>query len=280
MVTGASGRLGGAVARLLLERVPDERIVLGARDPRAVARFGVEARAADYDDAAGLTTAFAGVRTLYLVSTNGPHSGRLAQHTAAVRAAVGAGVGRIVYTGILSSAPEIIGRLAWDTERVIADSGVPYTIMRHALYAQNFTVGLPKALADGEYVTATGTGRVAAADRGDLARAAVEVLLGEGHEGAAYELTGPRAWSLGELAGEASRRSGIPLPHKAVTAEELTAALVGAGVPASGAEVVAGIQKAVAEGAFARVSPDLERLLGGPATSMEESVAAALTQAG
>ncbi|HEY1178958.1 MAG TPA: NmrA family NAD(P)-binding protein [Phytomonospora sp.] len=280
MVTGASGRLGGAVARLLLERAPDERVVVGARDPRAVAGFGTEARAADYDDPAGLASAFAGVRVLYLVSTNGPHSGRLAQHTAAVRAAADAGVGRIVYTGILSGAPEIIGRLAWDTERVIADSGVPHTIMRHALYAQNFTAGLPEALGDGEYVTATGTGRVAAADRGDLARAAVEVLLGEGHDGAVYELTGPRAWSLAELAAEASRQSGIPLPHKAVSAGELTAELVGSGVPPGGAEVIVGIQEAIAAGAFGEVSPDLERLLGGPATSMEESVAAALAQTG
>ncbi|MEV0647409.1 NmrA family NAD(P)-binding protein [Phytomonospora sp. NPDC050363] len=280
MVTGASGRLGGTVARLLLERSTGERIVVGARDRRAVAGLGAEARAADYDDPTVLKTAFTGVDILYLVSTNGPHSGRLAQHTAAIHAAADAGVGHIVYTGILGSAPPVIGALAWDTERVIEASGVPHTILRHSLYTQNYTASLAETLADGELVSATGSGRVATADLGDLARAAVEVLLDERHRGVVYELTGPRAWRLDELAAAVAERAGTPVAHRPVSGAELTAELLAAGVPASGAEVLVGIETAIAAGAFTEVSPDLEGLLGGPATSMEESVDSALAQLG
>ncbi|GLZ79277.1 NAD(P)-dependent oxidoreductase [Actinorhabdospora filicis] len=278
MVTGATGRLGSLIAARLLDAGVDPgELVLGVRDPAKLSwTHGGEVRHADYDRPETLDTAFTGVGKLLLMSANGTHTERAGQHARAIDAAARAGVAHIVYTGILSTAPEIIGRPAWDTEIALAASGVPTTVLRHALYTQNYATDLPEALADGELLTATGDGRLASADRRDLARAAAAVLTGTGHEGRAYELTGPRAWSLDEMCATAASTAGRPLTHRSVSVPELRRVFADLGVPPHGIDVISGIQAGIRDGLFSTVTPDLENLLGGPATPMEETVRDAL----
>lgn len=279
LVTGGTGQLGGAVVRHLLDEVPADQIAVSVRDPRRalqLAARGVTVRAGDFDDPSTLASTFDGIERLLLVSTNGPHHTRLAQHTTAVRAAAKAGVGHLVYTSILSTAPPVIRQLQRETEHVIAESGIAHTFLRHPLYAENYTVALPSALDDGVLVTATGAGSVAAAARDDLALAAAAVLLDEGHRGRAYELTGPRAWTMDELAATAAQLSGRPLEHRAVSSEELAEHRRAAGQSDAAIAVVVGIQEAIRAGAFATVTTDLEHLIGQPPTPIETSVQAAL----
>ena len=94
LVTGASGKLGGAVVRHLLDtlQVPAERLIVTTRNPDSLADFaarGVTVRSADFDQPDMLATAFAGADRLLLVSTDAlmEPGKRLAQHRAAVRAA-------------------------------------------------------------------------------------------------------------------------------------------------------------------------------------------------
>lgn len=279
MVTGATGRLGSLIAARLLDAGVDPgELVLGVRDPGKLAwTHGGEVRLADYDRPETLETAFTGVGKLLLMSANATHTERAAQHARAIDAAARAGVAHIVYTGILSTAPEIIGRPAWDTEATLAASGVPATVMRHALYTQNFATDLPEALDEGEMLTATGEGRLASADRRDLARAAAAVLTGTGHEGRSYELTGPRAWSLDEMCAAAAAVSGRPLAHRSASVPELRGVFTDLGLPPHTIDVISGIQAGIRDGLFSTVSPDLEFLLGGPATTMEETVRDVLT---
>ncbi len=95
-VTGASGVVGGAVARRLAERGLEQRLVV--RDPaRAPDLPGAEVRrAADYGEADEMRAALAGVSTLLLIPA-AESANRVAGHRAAIDAAVAAGVERIVY---------------------------------------------------------------------------------------------------------------------------------------------------------------------------------------
>ena len=129
-VTGATGGLGGRVARRLAERGVRQRLVV--RDPgRAPALAGTEVATvtAGYDDADGLRRALEGAGTLFMVSAS-EDPDRVRLHTTVVQAAVDAGVERIVYTSFFGAAPDCtftFGRDHWHTEELIRGSGLAPT---------------------------------------------------------------------------------------------------------------------------------------------------------
>ena len=203
-VTGATGGLGGRVARLLAERGVPQRLLVrevsrapdlpGAR----VMQFG------GYDDADGLRRALDGVGTLFLVSA-AEDPDRVRLHTTAVDAAVEAGVERIVYTSFVGAAPDATFTFARDhfhTERHIESRGVGHTFLRHNLYIDFIPVLCP---ADGVIRGPADDGRVAAVARDDIAAVAATVLTGPGHEGRTYDVTGIEAFTLTEAAAWLSR---------------------------------------------------------------------------
>ena len=176
LVTGAAGQLGQRVIHHLLEtyKVAPGRIIAATRSPEKLADLaakGVVTRKADFDDAAGLSAAFAGVDRLLIISTDAlaVPGQRLKQQTAAVEAAKKAGVKHILYTSmpapegsLVSFAPDHLG-----TENAIKASGIGYTILRDAWYFDNFLHGLPHSLEIGKWYTATGGGRVSNISRED-----------------------------------------------------------------------------------------------------------------
>ncbi len=107
LVTGAGGKLGQRVLHHLLTtlEVPAHRIAAASRKPDSLtdwAARGITVRKADFDDAASLDLAFAGISRLLLISTDSldKPGHRLAQHRAAIEAAARAGVGHVVYTSL------------------------------------------------------------------------------------------------------------------------------------------------------------------------------------
>jgi len=218
-VTGATGGLGGRVARRLADHGVPQRVLVrdAARAPdlehAEVATFG------GYDDAEGVRRALHGIDTLFLVSAAEDRD-RVALHRRMVDAVVAAGVGRIVYTSFVGAAPDCtftFGRDHFHTEEHIKATGVGHTFLRDNLYL-DFIPGLSSS--DGVIRGPAGDGRVAAVARDDIADVAVEVLVGEGHEGQAYDLTGAEAFTLAEAAEELSRVSGRLIRFEDETLEE------------------------------------------------------------
>lgn len=262
LITGVSGHLGSLVLEHARDRIPAGELVAATRDPGKAGDLGVEVRAGDF--AGDLSRTFAGVDRLLIVSADGPDEQRLALHRAAVRAAADAGVRHIVYTSVTDAdtSPLLLARVHALTEEAIRETGVPFTFLRNGMYHENY-------LQPGPVVTAAGDGRIASAARDDLALAAAVVLSTPGHEGAVYELTGPRAWSFDELAALRSTT------HTRVTAAERVAGLKGFGLPDFLAELLTDIEVAIAGGALAEVRPDLEKLIGRAPTTIEDAVRAA-----
>src|SRR6186997_145387 len=159
-VTGATGGLGGRVARRLAARGVFQRLVV--RDPTRAPRLaGSELAVAGYHDPAAMRSAFAGIDTLLLVSA-AESADRIQQHLAAVDAAVAAGVGRIVYTSFVGAAPDatfVLARHHWLTEERLRERGVPHTILRDNLYQDVFPYF---AGPDGVIRGPAGDGRVSA----------------------------------------------------------------------------------------------------------------------
>ncbi|MFF1836763.1 SDR family oxidoreductase [Streptomyces sp. NPDC058231] len=279
VVTGATGELGRLVIEGLLATVPANGIAAVVRNKEkgaALAARGVELRIADYDRAETLADAFrAGDRVLLI---SGSEVGkRVPQHTAVIEAARAAGVAQLAYTGVLGG-PDADFELAAEhkvTERLILDSGLPYTFLRNGWYTENYTANLAPVLEHGAVVANAGEGRVASATRADYAAAAAAVLTGEGHLGRSYELSGDTAWSFAEYAAEVSKASGREIAYNDVPAAVHQEILVGAGLPEGFAAILVDVDEAIARGLLAGTTGDLARLIGRPTTPMAATVAVA-----
>jgi NAD(P)H dehydrogenase (quinone) len=257
-VTGSTGGLGGRIARRLADHGVEQRLLVrdAARAPRlehaSAIVFG------GYDDADGMRRALDGIETLLLVSA-AEDPDRVALHRGAVDAAVDAGVQRIVYTSFSAAAPDstfTFGRDHFHTEEHIKQSGVAYTFLRDNLYVDFIPLLCgPEGVIRGP----AGEGRVAAIARDDIADVAVAVLTGEGHDGQAYDLTGPEAFTLTEAAAELSRVTGRHITFEDETVEEAFESRRSSGAPDYMIEGWVTTYTAIAAGDLEAVSDCVER---------------------
>jgi NAD(P)H dehydrogenase (quinone) len=271
LVTGASGQLGSAIVSYLLKagQVAASDIIAASRNPAklsALADQGVETRAVDFDDAASLESAFAGVDRVLLISTDELASPgkRLAQHKAAVAAAAKAGVGHILYTSmpnpdksLVSFAPDHLG-----TEEAIKASGMAYTIIRNSWYIDNYFMGMPHNLQAGQWFTSMGDGRVSNISRNDCAAAAAAALANPPAGNVTLTLTGAELLNAEEIAAAVSKAAGKPLKVVAVTDEQLAAGVAGAGMPPFVVELVVSADANIRAGNFAVLTDVFETLTG------------------
>jgi NAD(P)H dehydrogenase (quinone) len=273
VVTGATGHLGRLTVDSLLERgVPAADIRAVGRSAERLAPLaarGVQTAVIDFEEPETLHAAFAGAHALLLVS--GSEVGqRIPQHRNAIEAAARAGVGRIVYT----SAPRatdtdlILAPEHAETERLLAASGLPVTVLRNNWYTENYTGQVDIAAATGELVGSAGDGRVASASRKDYAEAAAVVLSTDGHEGAVYELGGDVAWTFDDLAATVGELLGRSVSYRSVTPEEHTAALRDAGLDEGTANFVVALDGNIRDGALGEVTGTLSALIGRPTTPL------------
>jgi NAD(P)H dehydrogenase (quinone) len=257
-VTGATGGLGGRVARRLADQGVEQRLLVrdAARAPRLEHATAVEF--GGYDDTAGMRRALDGIETLLFVSA-AEDPDRVALHRGAVDAAVAAGVERIVYTSFVAAGPEstfTFGRDHFHTEEHIKRSGVAYTVLRDNIYIDFIPL---LCGADGVIRGPAGEGRVAAVARDDIADVAAAVLTGEGHEGQAYDLTGPEAFTLTEAAAELSRITGRPVTFEDESVEAAFESRRPSGAPDYMIEGWVTTYTAIAAGDLEAVSDCVER---------------------
>lgn len=241
LVTGASGKFGQLVLNHLLTTyaVPAKQIIAVTRKPEtlsALAAKGVDVRKGDFDDEAGLKSAFADATRAIIISTDALDrpGRRFEPHLRAVAAAKAANVKHLVYTSMMHpDADSPIGFAAdhRGTEEAIAATGISHTILRNAWYMENLAMSLPQAFASGQWYVAMGQGKTSHTARDDQARTAAAVLASGSNETAIYNVTGPEALSADETAAIISEAVGKPLSVVHVTPDQLQAGMVAAGVP-------------------------------------------------
>lgn len=94
-----------------------------------------------------------------------------------------------------------------------------------------------------------------------------------------YELAGDTAYTRADMAAEVSRQVGKPIPYVNMPRADFTAALLGAGLPAPIAELIAESDEHASRDVLLDEGRQLSALIGRPTTSLSESVAAALAAA-
>jgi len=279
LVTGASGQLGQRVIDALAARVAKSDIIALVRSEKAAEDYaakGIATRFGDYTDKAKLERAFAGVDRLLLISSSEVGQ-RAAQHGNVLAAAKAAGVSFIAYTSILNAQDSAMA-LAEEhraTEDMLAASGIAHTLLRNGWYSENITMTLGQDLELGQHFGAAGAGKLATATRQDYADAAAVVLAG-GHDGEVLELAGDEGYTLADYAALVSELSGKAVTYTDMPAAAFTEALVGAGLPAGFAAILADSDAKAAEGALFDDSKTLSKLIGRPTEPIAETIKAAL----
>ena len=277
VITGATGHLGRLVLSSLLRLdVPREELVAGGRNQEklgSLRSLDVATARIDYDDPAGLDAAFEGADTVLLISSNDVGR-RVEQHRNAIDAAVRAGISRIVYTSVLGAdrGKLILADEHLATEEAIAESGLPYTILRNGWYTENYEPVLRYAQDTGLVLGNAGDGRIATATREDYAEAAAAVLAQDGHAWQTYELSGDVAWSLDELAAALTQVLEREVVHRRLTPEQHLAALEEAGTDEDTARFLVALDANIEDGALDLVTGDLSRLIGRPTTPLADAL--------
>lgn len=272
-VTGATGAVGGRVARLLLGTDFRADVRLVVRDPARAPDFDGDIRVCGYADEQAAVEALRGTDTVLMVSAAEARD-RRTQHRTFIRAAATAGVRHLVYTSFAGAAADAtftLGRDHADAEAAIRETGMAFTFLR-----DNFYSDLLPTFADHEGVIRgpAGEGRVAAVARADVADVAVTVLREPAaHAGATYRLTGPEGLTLREVAERAGKVLDRPLRFEEETVEQAYASRRAA-YDAEDWQLDAWVSTytAIADGSVAEVTDDVERVTGRPARTIEQAL--------
>ncbi|MDW2742537.1 SDR family oxidoreductase [Atlantibacter subterraneus] len=279
-VTGATGHLGQWVIKKLLETHNAQDLVAIVRNPakaQALADQGVQVREADYGNPAALASALQGVEKLLLISSSEVGQ-RAVQHRNIIDAAKSAGVKLIAYTSLLRADTSPLGLHVEhvDTENYLAQSGVPYVLLRNGWYSENYLASVPAALEHGAFIGSAGEGKIASASREDYAEAAAKVLSLDNQAGKVYELAGDSAWTLAQLTEKISALTGKTVVYNNLSEADFAAALQGAGLPEGFARLLADSDVGASKGGLFDDGHQLSRLIGRPTTTIDDSLKAIL----
>lgn len=290
-ITGASGQYGRIATQGLIDRGRAGDLILMSRSPDKLADMaaqGCEVRFGDYDRPASMVAALSGADRLLLIS--GTRVGaRVAQHQAAVDAARAAGVGHVVYTSFIGiddpANPAEVRHDHIETERLIRASGLDFTFLRDAHYADAMILMAgPGVMASRQWISNAGRGKEAMVWREDCALCAVTVLAGEGHAGQTYDVTGPQLQDFAEVTALMAKVTGVPLEYVPVSDEQQYALFDAMGIPRRPVDdqYVSGIPwnsddmvtfgQAIRKGFLSIRSGDVQRLLGRPARSVRQMI--------
>lgn len=261
LVTGATGNVGSRLVRRLKEK---------GRAVRAFARNaaskawpdGVEAAAGDFTDSASLQRALKGVDAVYLLSAGD----QLSAHEAnVIDAAKAAGVKLIVKHSVAGAQYKAPGFPSWHRagEERLEASGIPYVFLRPASFASNALYWAGSIKGQGTVYGALGEAAIPVIDPEDIAECACTVLTTPGHEGKAYELSGPEALTTAQQVEAVGRTIGKDLKYVNVPDDAARQSMLGMGMSPAYVDAMIGLIQMLR--GMGRIEPypgDVETLTG------------------
>jgi uncharacterized protein YbjT (DUF2867 family) len=267
LVTGATGNVGRHLVAQLA--AGGEKIRVLVRDPGKVAHLGPEVERAqgDLDRPETLVPALTGVRAVYLVSDT-------AQVANVAEVAVRVGVELMVrQSTIEAGARPPLGPGKWhrEAEEIIERSGLAWTHLRPTMMMVNTIGWWAESIRTRSTVFFPGgEGRVSPVDPRDIASVARVVLTEVGHEGRAYDVTGPQLLTIGEMVEILAGVVGKPLSYvdvpETVAGEWMTKGGMSADLVAALVETLGSLRT----NRFAYVADTVERLTGTPGHTFEQ----------
>jgi NAD(P)H dehydrogenase (quinone) len=268
-IAGATGRVGSTLTSLLASD-PVDITVLTRRPDAAQLPKGASIAAIDFDQPHTLQEALRGADRLFVSHGTSPR--QVANEIALIDGAVAAGVRHIVKLSALGPASRL-NPFAWhmQIEAHLARQPVASTVLRPSAYVDILKRAAGQ-IAAGSWAGAAGGGRVNFIDTRDVADAARVALLEEfsSESQRAYHLTGPRAWTMREVAEHLSTLLGQPVAYNHRSPEEQRAALLADGLPPLVADLLVGLDQVFRESVLGETTSTVEGLTGKPPRTLEQ----------
>lgn len=263
LVVGASGVVGSAVVKQLLQRGVAVRAA--TRDPaQAAGRIdpGAETVLFDFERPETFASALADVARVFLIARPGDEEpDRVA--IPLIDEMQRQDVQHVV--NLTAMGVETRDDLALrKVERCLEDSGLAFTHLRPNWFMQVFSGGplLMDVRTTGALHMPAADARISYVHASDVSAVAAVALTESGHAGRAYTLTGPKALSHDEIAAAISQAAGRTVTYAPISEETARAAIVGAGLSPERAERLVEFYRLVRAGYCAPVSVDAEAVLG------------------
>jgi NAD(P)H dehydrogenase (quinone) len=276
-VAGGTGSVGAVLTRALVRGGAQVRVL--TRDPQKArttfAGLALEVVGIDFDDSAGLKAAFQGSGSAFL--STGTSDRQVRDELALIDAATGAQVPYLVSLSVGGAGGTVANNvLEWHTQidAYLADQvgqKTVSTLIRPATYADTIiglSSGFVKAGAWGGHA---GRGLVSLIDTRDVAAVAARILL-EGparHGGRVYDLTGPDAVTMPDIAGLISAAIRSPVDYQDRGEAEQRTVLKSVGVPELLIDVLIGLDDLTRDNLFAQPNSTVTDLTGRPARSVQ-----------
>ncbi|MFT3695891.1 MAG: NmrA family NAD(P)-binding protein [Kofleriaceae bacterium] len=281
LVTGATGRTASHLARRLLSsgsqvralvRNPEKAKVMFADLPTS-SLDRLEVIAGDFGDAELLKRGFDAVDGVFLAL--GTSMQQVALEKTLVDAAARARVRQVVRLSVLGAHRDggyEVARRHGELDDYVAATGIPHTLLRAAWFTSNLLLSAGSIANTDHWYGLVPNGRIAMIDTRDVADAAHAVFNNASLQNARYELTGPVALTLTEVAALFSVLLGRPISYVPIDEASLRQGFAKRGAPAWLVDIAVGIEQAMESGSHATVTPDLGRLLGGPLRPVDDFI--------
>lgn len=265
LVTGATGTIGSILMEKLATSGHHARALVRSRAKgETIEKLGHEISIGDLDKPETLTPALAGIEKVFLLTA--PAERQAERESNLVRAAKQAGVRHLVklsVIGIGSGLEELsLGRQHLQTEKEIERSGMAHTHLRPNGFMQNMLRHAGTIKSQGLFYAPFAESKESCVDARDVAAVALAALTEAGHEGKAYEITGPESLTSEELAQAFSSALGREIKYVEVPLEAARAAMTKAGMQAWLVEAMVELFHYYREGKAAHVTDTVRQVTG------------------
>lgn len=280
LIIGAAGNNGIATLEALTKKHQNDFTIRAGVRSEAKARElqakfpGIETAILDLNKPETLAPAYKGVDKLFLILGNIENREEHAKN--AIDAAVASGsVKHVLFYSVVGAEYEAIlfARQFRAGEKYLEASGLKWTHLRTIFFQENF-LGWADGVKQGAFYFGIKEGRFAPLNVGDIGEIAANVLTTSGHEGHAYNLTGPELLSGQDFAKVFSDVTGKPVQYISPDNATTLKSLLDTGWPEWQAKGLVELFNLFGDNLAAVISPDGEKLLGRPLTRLRDFVAA------
>lgn len=273
LVTGATGTVGSELVKKLSEmKVPVRAAVHTKAKADKIKLPGVELVELDYDDPKSIDAAFKGIEKLYLLTPFSPNAVEITSMI--VNTAKAAGVKHIVRMSAFGSdqnTDSILLNWHKEAENVVKSSGLAWTIIRPAVFMQNFAnFGVESIKQQNTLYAPAGDAKLNFIDVRDIAAVAAKVLTTPGHEAKEYNITGPEALTHKQVADILSKVTGKEINYVSTTDEQTRQGMKQMGMLDWMIDGMLGLYKVFMSGISSKVTDTVEKVAGKKPITFEQ----------
>lgn len=274
LLLGVTGRVGGATLRSLNSLASPASLRVITRRPAALPSDLAESAeivVGDFTDQGTIKSALKGVDSVLLVTGDNPQMA--AQEISLINAAREVeGIKIVQISAITAGLANRVsfGRYHGEVEDHLVASGLDYVILRPTFFFQSLEL-FAKPIRSGYLPASTKAGAIGFVDLNDVGAVAAKALVDPSLDGALYNLTGPRTWTMSEVAAAIAEVASQPVRHVSPPQCLMAPLLrIGGKLDAWTAKEVAELMQYCARGAEDVVTEFVPKLLGRPASDLHD----------